>query len=696
MSDGTELTQEIEQPSEPVEAIEVLDEVNQAVEEPAAHVEHTVDIKVSEDTQKEFEAAVNAVQVVDTPVVEAADRAEPAVEDSEEDPVSTEEAEEVESEDEQTSAETDEDAEGGEGAGSSGPSPIRGVSGVNGGRQETGDEFDTPGDLSKFVDGELQDGETTWEFDGDGTTATSTVYGEISQEAEIRETLEEGAGSSDDSGDSPSRTRTGVKENLTSLSEIEQQLPQSTSSDGNKRPDAKFTGGVRPPMTGGLDVDDDFGSGDTTGEADETPEAGGLINFTGIAIGAVSDQSGESDQGGSSDSSGHPGSESDYHGGKESSARQKGTKLNLPYHRARQTTKTDFGTKLKEGLDKTAYAVLAAGETAAPFIPGGVVVSAAVSGVGQLKDSMSGGSGDHDDTGHPGSDAGAESDSSSTSGENDSLVVTGIQDTVQEVQDELTGMVPLTKAEHDSSMNTIRDLGDEGSGSIEADETPGLGVGSITIGSVEAIPQEDPEPGEPTSTTDQLSDTDREFQVAAGAEVSDQVLPEGTLTDPNALIQYVLRESYLDQTQDLTFYAQKVKFFNECKKQVRDYLTNLRDLQTDYKDGEQLAIPITSTEVAEDGSQVEVEHNLTLTLKEIQTLLEVNIEPAESDENDTDDTIPSSSRESTTSTPPIFGTSYQEISTTSDDDEDDGKEAQDKPNATDTSAPPQTNTSYTT
>jgi hypothetical protein len=47
--------------------------------------------------------------------------------------------------------------------------------------------------------------------------------------------------------------------------------------------------------------------------------------------------------------------------------------------------------------------------------------------------------------------------------------------------------------------------------------------------------------------------------------------------DPNALVQQVLRESYLQTTEDLRFYAEKVRYFNQCKKAIRDYLQKLRD-----------------------------------------------------------------------------------------------------------------------
>jgi hypothetical protein len=54
-------------------------------------------------------------------------------------------------------------------------------------------------------------------------------------------------------------------------------------------------------------------------------------------------------------------------------------------------------------------------------------------------------------------------------------------------------------------------------------------------------------------------------------------------TDPNALVQWVLRESYLQTTEDLRFYADKVRYFNKRKRTIRDYLNALRQLSTDVK-----------------------------------------------------------------------------------------------------------------
>ena len=55
------------------------------------------------------------------------------------------------------------------------------------------------------------------------------------------------------------------------------------------------------------------------------------------------------------------------------------------------------------------------------------------------------------------------------------------------------------------------------------------------------------------------------------------MISEGT--DINALVQEVLREAYLQTTEDLRFYAEKVRYFNQCKKVIREYLSSLRDFK---------------------------------------------------------------------------------------------------------------------
>jgi hypothetical protein len=51
-------------------------------------------------------------------------------------------------------------------------------------------------------------------------------------------------------------------------------------------------------------------------------------------------------------------------------------------------------------------------------------------------------------------------------------------------------------------------------------------------------------------------------------------------TDPNALVQAALREAYLSSSQDLRYYAEKVKYFNEQKIAIRQYIAELSRLKT--------------------------------------------------------------------------------------------------------------------
>jgi prefoldin subunit 5 len=49
--------------------------------------------------------------------------------------------------------------------------------------------------------------------------------------------------------------------------------------------------------------------------------------------------------------------------------------------------------------------------------------------------------------------------------------------------------------------------------------------------------------------------------------------------DIMALVQWVLREAYVENLEVLRSYAEKVKFYNKKKKEMRKYLSNLRNFK---------------------------------------------------------------------------------------------------------------------
>jgi hypothetical protein len=67
-----------------------------------------------------------------------------------------------------------------------------------------------------------------------------------------------------------------------------------------------------------------------------------------------------------------------------------GLRVQIDQSRTRQTADTSFGHVMSEGLTRTADAALEAGQLAAPFIPGGAVLSAAITGVGSLRSTVQG------------------------------------------------------------------------------------------------------------------------------------------------------------------------------------------------------------------------------------------------------------------------------------------------------------------
>jgi hypothetical protein len=62
------------------------------------------------------------------------------------------------------------------------------------------------------------------------------------------------------------------------------------------------------------------------------------------------------------------------------------------------------------------------------------------------------------------------------------------------------------------------------------------------------------------------------------AFIENQVNGGGAI-DSNALVQQVLREAYLSATEDLRFYAEKVRYFNQAKKQIREALAHAGAVQ---------------------------------------------------------------------------------------------------------------------
>ncbi|MEL6544240.1 MAG: hypothetical protein AAFQ82_06415 [Myxococcota bacterium] len=70
-----------------------------------------------------------------------------------------------------------------------------------------------------------------------------------------------------------------------------------------------------------------------------------------------------------------------------------GLRVEISGARNRQTPDTSFGNVMGTGLTRTANAVMAGGQLAAPFIPGGAVLSAAINGLGTVKSAAAGGGG---------------------------------------------------------------------------------------------------------------------------------------------------------------------------------------------------------------------------------------------------------------------------------------------------------------
>jgi hypothetical protein len=106
---------------------------------------------------------------------------------------------------------------------------------------------------------------------------------------------------------------------------------------------------------------------------------------------------------------------------------------------------------------------------------------------------------------------------------------------------------------------TANDLGAEQEASVH----PGAGAAAPATSS-------DPQAGTPGETLARSLPASRFDAVA----LNPQPLPP---KDINQLVQWVLRESYTSTTEDLRSFAEKVKVYNDAKKQVRDELHGARE-----------------------------------------------------------------------------------------------------------------------
>lgn len=74
----------------------------------------------------------------------------------------------------------------------------------------------------------------------------------------------------------------------------------------------------------------------------------------------------------------------------------------------------------------------------------------------------------------------------------------------------------------------------------------------------------------------------------------------GIPMDVNSLVQYVLRDAYMENTKDLQFYAQKVRFFNKLKDSMRKELTEARKMYSAMQTGEAQAENFANVPVGND------------------------------------------------------------------------------------------------
>jgi len=86
-----------------------------------------------------------------------------------------------------------------------------------------------------------------------------------------------------------------------------------------------------------------------------------------------------------------------------------------------------------------------------------------------------------------------------------------------------------------------------------------------------------------TTVGDSFSGSGSSMSLNASAQrTMENLCSDGLPTDPMAFVQFVLRESYLETTNVLMDHANKVRFFNDVKKEIRAKAQQLRDVLSQH------------------------------------------------------------------------------------------------------------------
>ena len=165
-------------------------------------------------------------------------------------------------------------------------------------------------------------------------------------------------------------------------------------------------------------------------------------------------------------------------------------------------------------------------------------------------------------------------------------------------------------------------------GGLAAPNIPGGSVISAALDGHSQSQDSDTSPDTPNLPLDVNGDQENPERLA---EIQGQLSASELPRDVNALVQSELRESYLENTQDLAFHAEKVKYFNQCKDQIRSYLSDMREGSASISAEEVLEIPVTTTELTVEGNKMEVKQTLIMTVEQTQDFLSKLDQPQESE-----------------------------------------------------------------
>jgi hypothetical protein len=343
---------------------------------------------------------------------------------------------------------------------------------------------------------------------------------------------------------------------------------------------------------------------------------------------------------------------------------QSGLRVKLDSSRSKTTTSKSFSDVAASGLLKAADAVLSAGSLAAPYIPGGSVLSAAISGLGQTKSSIDEGGDEDSEETYPdqtedrqeGGEGGSPSESEGIADAEDSPLEGLLSDPESDVSTFAYQVMKMAAADMEQDLKDIADK-IEAMNDVKSSQRELIGeLKTLKSEAAKALREQyhaqeaDPEVTFSYTTLDQTADGENEFteksttlprgeadelmfkleelamgdadRLDLGIEGAITVMPLPLMEVVEEVLPIESPDGGADSNEGVESSAILLKNLMEIKNELQEEIVVLKDELMNWPGDQAQTITYSDVEKQSDGQYKKVTKKLTMTKTEVEVLID--------------------------------------------------------------------------